>query len=115
MIGWGRDSVTETIPPIVATKTLNVFNAEEAKVKRVGPPSRGIPSLRRGKVRAHSHNGQPLREKNSYPVQPHDRPATVGRLYGGMSWFKQFPAKRDDYPPILFTNKASDDKIEHPP
>ena len=32
----GRDSVTETIPPIVATKTLNVFNAEEAKVKRVG-------------------------------------------------------------------------------
>ena len=30
-----RDSVTETIPPIVAAKTLKVFDTKEARVKRV--------------------------------------------------------------------------------
>lgn len=52
----GRDSVTETIPPIIVAKTLKVFASEEARVKRGG-------------VRAHSARWQQRAVKNSYPVQ----------------------------------------------
>lgn len=61
----GRDSVTETIQPIVTTNTLKVFAVEEAKVKRDG-------------VKAHSMHWQQCIAKNSYPVQP---PTTFILMY----------------------------------